>query len=60
MMSKEKAQIFQKYPHLILSLIKERVNNENINVKTIYFARTDKNLQMNMVILFVEYDVISP
>jgi len=58
-MSVEKATIFQTYPDLIIRLI-EFKNSKKIQVKNVYFKRTDKNLRMDMVVLFVEYDVISP
>jgi len=57
-MSSEKAKLFKKHPELVLRLIEFSNNNVKIDAKNIYFKRTDKNLRMNMVVLFVDYDII--
>jgi len=57
-MSIEKAKAFQEFPQLIIRLIEFEIK-KTIVMKNIYFRRSDKNLRMSVVVLFVEYETIS-
>lgn len=55
-MSLEKAVVLKEYPVLIIQFLEQKYKSK-INIINIYYMRTDKNLKIKSVILYVEYEL---